>query len=134
MVEGNQESEHRPYEPDDTNIELVAARLNKVDSKILSPSQRADKIFSFIKTNMPEQPSVWDVVCFASEYVGSQVSMLPFLEVAAKELLMLVYAFHYEYPATIDPTYSDDESNSNTGEAEANVNDAGHNSRNESHG
>lgn len=134
MVEGNQNTEHTNSDESDSNIRLIAERMKEVDSKILSPSQRAERILALVRRDQDNLPSVWDVVCFAAEYIGSQVATLPFLEDVAKEQLMLVYAFHYEYPATIDPTYPNDESNSNQGKAEASVNDAGNNSGNESHG
>lgn len=132
MAESNSsnESNTNTFGLSPENLKLVEQRMIEVDAKIPSPQQRAEKILALVRANPNDLPTVWDVVCFASEYIGSQVATLPFLEDNAKELLMLVYAFHYEYPATIDPTYpKDDESNSGSSETEASVDAGGNNKR-----
>lgn len=135
MVDGNQADESGENTNGDSNLSLndIAERMAKVDAKILSPQQRAQMVLALIRKNSDELPSIWDTVCFAAEYIGSQVSTLPFLEDDAKKMLGLVYTFHYAYPATVDPTYPNDESNSNTSETQTGVADVGNNSGNESH-
>ena len=87
------------------SIQEIADRMMEVDSKIPSPQDRAAIVFAKLKEVMPGL-SVWDTICFASEYIGSQVATLPFIEAPAKDMLMLLYTYHYQYPESVDPSFS----------------------------
>jgi len=82
---------------DDRRIELdvgLIAKRVKEDESDSSPQKRAEKVLAALLSS-GVQLSNLDVICFAAEYLGSQVSVAPWLERVAKETLWAVYATYY---------------------------------------
>ena len=69
--------------------------VNETDKKTPSPEQRAKKVYDILKKH--KELDNWDLTCFCVEYIGSQVSVHPWLEALARKLTGIVYTAHYNY-------------------------------------
>lgn len=76
---------------------IVAA----IDETTPSPEQRAQFIYAQLQTLDPK-PTVWDMACFASEYIGMLALMEPAFEGISKRLSAMVYEAHYIKGADIE--------------------------------
>ena len=57
------------------------------------PGDRTKRVYTHLAKS--GQFTNWDLICFCSEYIASQVGTLPWLEPPAKWLIRLVYMAHY---------------------------------------
>lgn len=67
--------------------------IDAVDKVKESPDSRALRVYNLIKDN----PKVtnWDVICFCSQFLASQIHSLPWLNAPVKVLSRLIYTQHY---------------------------------------
>jgi hypothetical protein len=72
--------------------EQLKQTIAKVDNKTPTPSDRANKVYKIL---MSTEVSNWDCVCFAAEFLGMMVPVMPWIEKSAKEISKLVYTQHY---------------------------------------
>jgi hypothetical protein len=72
----------------------IKLSMAKVDSEVASPSQRAVVIHTLIKSQLPHV-TVWDIVCFCAEYLGTIVEIEPWIKPVVKHINKLVYIAHY---------------------------------------
>ncbi len=83
---------------DDGKTELdvgeIAKRVSE-DESDSSPTKRAARVYTVLVTEHGNDFSNLDLICFAAEYLGSQVPHAPWLERVSKEVLWAVYATYY---------------------------------------
>lgn len=80
---------------------ITEAHIAATDERVVSPSERAQYIWSCLKQEHPDLTD-WDVMCFAGEYLGMMSSAYAWVEEPAKRVLGLIYTAHYMNPDQID--------------------------------
>lgn len=85
------------------NAQSIESRMDERDKETPSPEVRAGYVLNLIK-DANNDITNWDLLCFAIEYLGSQVLVYDWL--SAKAILLLnteIYQAHYfrdEIPET----------------------------------
>jgi hypothetical protein len=82
-------------------IAITQAHIDATDERVVSPSERAEYIWTCLKQEHPDLTD-WDVLCFAGEYLGMMSPTYLWLEEPAKRVLGLIYTAHYMNPEQID--------------------------------
>jgi hypothetical protein len=72
----------------------VGIVITAVDLHTASPQQRALVIHTLIKSQLPHA-TIWDIVCFCVEYLGTIVEVEDWLKPVVKHMSKLVYIAHY---------------------------------------
>lgn len=77
-------------------------RENIVNPLTANPNARAIKVLDILKSHPNwKELDQWDLVCFASEFLGGALPIFPFLKEVVKKLGQEVYNAHYYYPDKI---------------------------------
>lgn len=67
--------------------------IEAVDKVKESPDNRAMRVYNVLKIN--SELTNWDIICFCSQFLASQIHALPWLKVPVKHLSQLIYTQHY---------------------------------------
>lgn len=86
-------------------LSKATAVMEAIDKVIPNPEQRAKKVWDILQQHKDEV-SVWDVTCFAAEYLGVQVAVLQNFEELIKPVILYIYGAHYKCPEMIDDNYA----------------------------
>lgn len=71
-------------------------RMLEVDKITESPSKRAQKVWEYAKLVSDKTGfTTWDLLCFATEWLGIMTPVWPWLEEPARSLAKRVYYAHY---------------------------------------
>lgn len=77
-------------------VTLTPELIAELDEKYSSPTKRARKVFTILRETAPELTN-WDLLCFASGYIGIIGEKYPWLVSEAKVINKLVHIAHYRY-------------------------------------
>jgi len=75
-----------------TELDFRAA-LKFAEDDPNGPGERTKRVFAHLQKS--GQFTNWDLICFSTEYLASQVGVLSWLETPVKWLIRLVYIAHY---------------------------------------
>ena len=70
--------------------------INKVDKEYSSPQERAEKIWSLLKTKFGDDIHNWDLVCFSAWFLTFMVPELEGIAAFAKRINIIVSMIHYQ--------------------------------------
>ena len=88
-------------DPRNRSATLTEAHIGEVDQRFVSPGERANYIWSLLKSEHPELTD-WDVICFAGEFLGMMSNVHLWLQDPTKRVVGLIYAAHYMNAEQID--------------------------------
>lgn len=77
-------------------VTLTPELIAELDGKYPNPTKRAGKVFAILRKTAPELTN-WDLLCFASSYIGLIGEKYPWLLSEAKVINKLVHIAHYRY-------------------------------------
>lgn len=79
----------------------IKGRVADVDAKHVDPSRRAQYLYAKLIALEP-QPTMWDMVCFASELIAMTSLMEPAFVDVAKKLAAITYEIHYIHGTNLE--------------------------------
>lgn len=72
--------------------------MQEIDKKYPSPETRAQNVWERIRVGSPtEEPTNWDLLCFAVHILGLFAAEHPWLEIPARHLNKMIYTAHYKF-------------------------------------
>lgn len=69
-------------------------KITARDLESPSPSERAEKIW-FLLQQIEPRPTLWDLICFSVEALGTATAEFPILLATVKLVTRIVYGIHY---------------------------------------
>lgn len=90
--------------------------IQDIDSKMLSPEKRADKVKKILDPVIKLDVyniSNWDMICFCLWYLSREFMEYPFFVKIVKHLNKIIYQMHYQQPYEIGLLRYNDNSTTN---------------------
>ena len=80
-----------------SRVTISHEQMEEIDDLYPSPTQNAELVFGILRTEHPELTN-WELLCFASMYIGLVGDQYPWLKMPAMAINRLLHILHYKYP------------------------------------